>query len=123
MLRSCFVLSLGVVVLGSCRKSEAPAPIQNKDWFSTFQPAADGYTIYGTTNQAQGWRYAGFRLNADGTYLEYGLGPADGPETRPGTWQTEGDLTYRITFQDPTRPGYRLRIRKPLNEHLEARVD
>ena len=123
MLRSCLVLSLALIAFSGCRKSEEPNPVQDKDWFSTFQPGAEGYTIYSTTNQSKGWQYAGFRLNTDGTYREYGTGPADGPEEWPGTWQQEGTLTYRITFQDSTRQGYRLRILKPLNEHLQARIE
>ncbi|MFD2785285.1 hypothetical protein [Hymenobacter rubripertinctus] len=123
MLRFSLLVSLGLLTLGSCRKSEAPTPIQDKDWFSTFQTGKKGYTIYSTTTQSQGRRYSGFRLNTDGTYLEYALGPADGPVAYRGTWRAESGQTYRISFQDPARAGYQLRILKPAEEHLEARID
>ncbi|MBT9391739.1 hypothetical protein KLP40_01075 [Hymenobacter sp. NST-14] len=122
MFRSLLIVALGMMALSSCRKSEDPTPVQDQDWFSTSQPGATGYTIYSTTPPI-GRGYAGFRLNSDGTYLEYAPAPADGQEERPGTWQAEGKLTYRITFRDATRPGYQLRIKNPSAEHLEARMD
>ncbi len=113
-----------LLALAGCQKSAPePAAIFNQDWYSTFQPGANGATIYSTTRQNLGWRYDGFRLNADGTYLEYGLGPADGAEERPGTWRDEGSQTYRITFQNPDRPGYVLRISNAQSKQLQARRD
>ena len=110
--------------LAGCQKSDPKPPaVLDQDWYSTFQPGSAGYTVYSTTHQNLGWQYDGFRLNADGTYLEYGLGPADEPEERPGTWREEGSQTFRITFNNPDRAGYLLRIIDAQAGQLQARRD
>ncbi len=119
-----YASAAALLTLASCQESDPkPAVLLNQDWYSTFQPGSNGFTIYSTTRQNLGWRYDGFRLNADGTYLEYGLGPADGAEERPGTWRDEGSQTYRINFDNPDRPGYLLRISKAQEDQLQARRD
>ncbi|OWP63928.1 hypothetical protein CDA63_06865 [Hymenobacter amundsenii] len=113
-----------LLTLAGCQKSDPePAAILNQDWFNTFEPGSKGYTIFANTRQNQPRRYYGFRLNADGTYLEYDLGPVDVPVERPGTWRREGNLKYRITFTDPDRSGYLLRISNAQDKQLQARRD
>lgn len=123
-----FLLYLSTALLlftAGCKKSEDSAPDRffGKTWYNTFQPGDDGRTIFSTTNPNLGWRYDGFRLEADGSFLEYGLGPADGAEERAGTWKSEDSQNFRITFRDPTREGYLLRIAKPTSNWLQARRD
>jgi len=110
--------------LGACSKAEEatpPAALLDRDWFNTFQNTDAGYSVYGPTQQVVGWRYEGIRLNTDGTFLEHGLGPADEPETRPGTWEAAGSNTYRIQFNNAQRAGFVLEVKSVENGRLLAR--
>lgn len=123
-----FLLYLSATMLllpAGCKKSEDPTPdhVFDKNWYNTYQAGDDGHSIFSTTNPKQAWRHDGFRLNADGSFLEYGLDPVDNPETRPGTWQREGGQKYRITFRNAARKGYLLLITKPATDQLQARRD
>ncbi len=108
-----------------CQKSDEPTPdtLLGKNWYNTTQAGDDGHTIFSTTNPNLAWTYDGFRLDADGSFVEYGLDAAFNPETRPGSWKQEGSLKYRISFQNPARKGYLLRIAKPAANQLQARRD
>ena len=50
----------------------------------------------------------GFELNADGTMLDIGLGPADRPQEKAGTWKLE-DID-RLLFFGGAEPSRSLRI-------------
>ncbi|NVO86266.1 hypothetical protein [Hymenobacter terrestris] len=119
-------LSAALLLLSAgCEKDDEPMPdyVFGRAWYNTYQAGEDGATVFSPTNPNLAWRYDGFRLNADGSFLEYGLDALDKPEERPGTWQSEGSQTYRITFRTTTRKGYLLRITKPAKDQLQARRD
>lgn len=125
-MRLLFYLSATLLLFAAgCKTSEDPTPngVFDKAWYNTYQPSSDNNTVFSTTNPNLPWRYDGFRLNTDGSFVEYGLGPADGSEERSGTWKSAGSQKYRITFRDPNRGGYLLRIAKPTSDQLEARRD
>lgn len=117
----------GVALLvSSCQQDITSRPLTvlfDREWYSTFEKDEQEFFLFTpkARTQAIGWQYEGFRLNTDGTYQEYGIGPADGPETRPGTWQKTGELTYRIKFTDPERQGYTLRVQLLSDSTLKAR--
>ncbi|SDX90040.1 hypothetical protein [Hymenobacter psychrophilus] len=120
-----YLFAASLLLAAGCKKSEEPTPdyVFGKSWYNTYQPGDDGHLIFSTTNPNLPWFHDGFRLNTDGSFLEYGLNPVDSPESRPGTWQRESSQKYRITFHDPSRKGYLLLISKPTATQLQARRD
>lgn len=112
------------LALGACSKTDEVKPqaaLLDREWFNTFQNTQSAYSLYTPTNSAVGWRYEGIRLNTDGTFLEQGLGPADAPETRAGTWEAAGSNTYRVRFNDPQRAGFVLEVKSVEEGQLLAR--
>ncbi|RSK45815.1 hypothetical protein [Hymenobacter perfusus] len=119
-----FIACSLALALGACSKADEvtpPAALLDREWFNTFQKTEAQYDVYTPTNSAVGWRYEGIRLNTDGTFLEHGLGPADAPETRPGTWEAAGSNTYRIQFTDAQRTGFVLEVKSVEDGRLVAR--
>ena len=51
---------------------------------------------------------AGFELKGDGTYLDLGTGPADGPQQAEGEWQLADDV---LTLACDALPGGRRTLR------------
>lgn len=119
-----FIACSLALALGACSKANEVTPpdaLLDREWFNTFQNTDYEYDVYTPTNSAVGWRYEGIRLNTDGTFLEHGLGPADAPEDRPGTWKAAGGNTYRIQFNDPQRTGFVLEVKSVEEGRLLAR--
>lgn len=126
-MRSAYFLLAGLLMLGSSCKKESDAfaseDFIGRDWFNTFEQTTSGAFTYTPTARAQGWRYDGFRLEANGEFAEYGLGPADGPQTRPGTWTALGNARYQIRFTAPQLQGYILHIESVRGGVLTARKE
>ena len=112
-------------LLTSCEKPYEPKPTTffGKDWYSTYQVGEDGHTIFSTTGPKVPMRIDGFRLDESGGFLEFGLDAILLPEGWQGTWKSESSQSFRVTFSDPARKGYLLRITKPTNTQLQVRRD
>lgn len=52
----------------------------------------------------------GFDLKPDGTYVDIGIAPADGPSRSPGTWQLQAGDTLVLQTNDPEKTQRQLRI-------------
>jgi hypothetical protein len=116
------LLSSFLLILSSCKEDTVtPTNLFGRVWYNTFEIDKDDFSLFSTTNRATGWRYDGFRLETDGSFIEYGLGPADAPEERLGTWTETGKYTYQIKFTDAQRQGYTLQVQGVNSETLKAR--
>ncbi|MET4106633.1 hypothetical protein [Hymenobacter sp. UYP22] len=125
-MRFATVSLLGAMLLATaCQKEDnpvSPDAVIGPRWHNTFRPAQQGYSTYTPTNLAEaGWHYEVIQLHPDHTFVESGLGPADGPVDYPGTWQQLSTTTYRIQFLDPQRSGYVLRVKAVDADKMEAR--
>ncbi|TGD79047.1 hypothetical protein [Hymenobacter wooponensis] len=116
------LLSAFLLILSSCKEDTvAPTTLFGRQWYNTFTPDEKDFFTFRTTSQTIGWRYDAFRMEADGNFIEYGLGPTDAGEERPGTWTETGKYTYQIKFTDPQRQGYTLHVQGVDSETLKAR--
>ena len=52
----------------------------------------------------------GFEFKPDGKFVEIGIAPADGPEYIPGSWKESSGRMFIITFDDPQKPGYTIKV-------------
>lgn len=118
---SFLIIGLLLMVSGCKENSMVPAEVFDRAWYNTYEKEQEGFFRFTPVPKGQGWQYEGFRLNTDGTFVEYGIGPADAAETRPGTWKAAGKQAYKIQFEDAQRQGYTLYLRSVSHDVLKAR--
>ncbi|TGE10263.1 hypothetical protein [Hymenobacter fodinae] len=111
-----------LLIVSSCKEDTVtPKNLFGRQWYNSFEQDQNGFFTFRTTSQTIGWRYDAFRMETDGSFIEYGLGPSDAGEERPGTWTETGKHTYQIKFTDAQRQGYTLEVQGVDTETLRAR--
>ncbi|MBA9076816.1 hypothetical protein [Rufibacter quisquiliarum] len=96
-----------------CRTGAAlPDAVYGQTWLYSYEEdSADVRTYRPNTFQFPPSRgRTGFMLKQDGTFIHYGIAPADGLEEQPGTWKATSKNQIQVTFSDTSRQPAKLEI-------------
>ncbi|MEU9118925.1 hypothetical protein AB0C96_03525 [Streptomyces sp. NPDC048506] len=88
-------------------------------WWHSFEEDVEGVTVYRPDDYdfplARG--RAGLEFQADGTFIDYSMGPADAPESAPGRWRLAENRRLTISFPGSEEPDRELEIVR-CDEHI-----
>ncbi|WP_210466388.1 hypothetical protein [Rufibacter roseolus] len=121
-----FLLSLLALVLMGARcgaKADLPASVYGLTWLNSYEEdSADVRTYRPNTFDFPPSRgRTGFMIQADGTFIRYGIAPTDGLEEQPGKWEAKAKDRLLVTFDNPKHAPEELEIISVTSELIKLR--
>ncbi|WP_157530402.1 hypothetical protein [Hymenobacter norwichensis] len=98
-----------LILLVSCKEDQdtiISPDLFGVDWFVMQQDANGNTTYIPAASAPPRLGQSGFRLESDGTFIEYMPAPADGTLSVPGTWTTVDGQTFSVTIYPPQTTPY-----------------
>lgn len=94
-----------------------------RSWGHSREEDQPGITVYRPTGYhfppARGRR--GIEFRADGSFVDWAIGPADGSQGIAGKWQIEAPGRVRVSFEESSRPARILEIQQVDENILKVR--
>ena len=95
-----------------------------KRWGHSFEEDYDDVMVYRTATydfpRARG--RAGLEIRADGTFIDWAIGPTDAPQGISGHWQLDDSKRLCLTYENARRAPQRLDFTLRNPDLLEARM-
>ncbi|ALI99628.1 hypothetical protein [Rufibacter tibetensis] len=114
-MKNLYLLSLLALILMAAKCGagpELPASVYGLTWLNSYEEDSVDVKTYrpNTFDFPPSRGRTGFMIQEDGTFLRYGIAPADGLEEQPGKWEAKGKNRLFITYDNPKHKPEELEI-------------